>query len=782
MGYPSGTTLRFLLLVAMTALASSFVGDWMFLSTAEPFDVTPSWAWLVLPPVLVLLVAAGLALAAPRWLERHRGWVALPPDTGAVARRRFDDLVSEAGLSRRPTLVWDAEEEGARALTYGRPSRYRVVVSPSLVGASRRHPAAFDAVVRHELAHVRHRDVAPAYFAILVWYVLVAVLVVPLLWRLVDRDFSLVPEYLVRVGLLAVAVYWVRADLLRVREHYADVRAADTEDRRQALLGTLGTPALSSRARRVFSLHPTTGSRIRVITDPALLGQPGLGELFAAGLTATYAVPLLGELLFYAGMSAMTAPRVAHVLLFGLVGMYVGAASARWAGAGAHPRPLARALAGLALGLTLGGPLSLGATGLVPYAPAELRASVLTALVVAGYFGWSADFARVVTVAAGGRPRLVATMAIVVVGVVVALVADTIQPVVELIRLDAGGPALHNPFAALASTRGTAVLAWCVPLLGLATLVAGGERRRRAGSTLATAGILGASAVLVSLLIRVQVDLQEADGSLGRYSLVQAWVAVGAATLAACWSAGGRGVGRLTGGFLACGLTALIAWTGSVLGQGLWFEHVWSARDALSAGSTVVAVALIVGALPAALLWLVADQIGVSERARVLRVTTSAIVLVVLAGGAVALVPPLVVDTSVAPVEPSTSEAALREYLDQEVEPILSLQEQAAADFLSALQLPAGEAAASVREDVLPQYDRMLAMIDGQELSEPESVEVQQALRTWLAAERLSDLAYADTLDGHGRDHPNALADADQAQLRWWSIYDEARARADGAG
>ena len=430
----------------------------------------------------------------------------------------------------------------------------------------------------------------------------------------------------------------------------------------------------------------------------------------------------------------------------------------------------------------MGAPLSLGATGLISHAPAELLASALSALVVVGYFAWAADFARVVTTAAAGRARLVAATTVVATGAVFALVAGALLPAAELIRLHATELVLREPFAALASNTSAAILAWCLPLLGLATLVAGSERKKRLRSTVAIALILGSLAVLVSLAVRLQVDFEGVDDRLWRYSLTLAWVAVGAAILAVCWSSAGTGVGRLTGGFAASGLTALIAWTGYVSSEDLWFDHTGPARDVLTFCSDVVGVAAIVGAFPAGLVWLARDRLRVREHVNAFRVAASAIALAVVAAGVVTQVPPLIMDAPVTRVGPSPSDRGLQEYLDQQVTPLLRLQEQAAADFQSAMPLPPGEAAARIRDVVLPQYDQMLATINQQDVRQPEAVRVQRALRTWLAAERTSDLAVADALDGQGSsdDHPNALAEADRAFLQWLSVYNDASQQAEG--
>ena len=458
--YPSGTTLRFVLLVVMVALSAVSVGNWTFLSTHPAFPL-PSWQWLTIPPITILMVAAVLTAFAPVWLEHRRRWVAVPPDRGGAALARYDTLVAEAGLAATPPLVWNPVDTSSRALAYGLPGYYRVAVGPALLGAARRRPAAFDAVLRHELAHIRHRDVAIAYYAVIVWYVLIVVLAVPpLLWWVVDHDLSLVPEYVLRMVVLTLLVYWVRSALLRVREHYADVRAGDSAPAQQALRAALNAPASTSWPRRMFSLHPTADSRINVLADPRGLARLETAELFAVGLTATWTLPLLYELLVSLGLSPLDAPRSARILMFAMVGAYVGAVVARWAGCAAPVRDSARAAIGLVVGLSLGSVLSVGSTGLLSFVGDELAGMVLSAIIAGAYLFWAADLARVLL--DPGQPhrrRVGIATSSVATTLVFALVVGASFAAVELVRLGGGSSALevllskHSAFWAPVTTQ-----------------------------------------------------------------------------------------------------------------------------------------------------------------------------------------------------------------------------------------------------------------------------------------------------------------------------------------
>lgn len=780
--YPAGTTLRFLLLVVMAALSSAFVGNWMFISTAEPGEVMPSWTWLALPPLAVILLAAALTHLAPAWLERRRGWVPVLPDDSPAALERFGALVAEAGLRHGPTLVWNPTESAARALSYGRPGAYRVAVSPALLGAARRRPAAFDAVVRHELAHISHRDVFPAYFAIIVWYVLVAALAVPLLWRIVEPDFSLVPDYLVRVGLLALVVYWLRADLLRTREHYADVRASLTDEHRQALLQTWEASTAVSTGRRFFSLHPSVDARAQVVREPGRLGRLAWGELFAVGVTAAWSVPLLAEVMFSTGWAVDAGARSTHIAVFALVGAFAGASLARWAGSGGDVPNLARAATGLAAGLAIGSTISLANTGLLVHAGGELTGSLVTAVVVTAYLFWAADLAQTLAPASADhrRARLRTGVSVAVSAVVVALVAGALLPAGQLIRLQAVDLLADKLFHVVAISGSAQALAVVAPLVGLAGLVA--ARRARPGSggrtapTVLVATALGVLAALLGLAVRLQTDITGDPDRQWRYFLAMVFIAVGCAAVAGAFTASGRGEARLLGAFLAAGITVVVAWAGFVAYENVFFGSTMPAADVLIVGRRVTAVVALVAAVPFALAWVAARLARRGPAGTRAGMVATGVVVATLAAGVVLLVPGTVMGE---PPHASGSETGLQEYLADDVPAILAERDAAFAELQSALAAPRPVAVRRIRSAVVPTYDEMLSVVRSQEVTAGPATELHDALLSLLESERALLVAQADVLDARqpASAYVEAMSAADQAWVAWVSAYQEASSR-----
>jgi Zn-dependent protease with chaperone function len=437
LAYPSPTTSRYLVFVVALLTAGLFVGNWLHNEL-----VGDDWARVVarcmeesqqqattLPAEQATLersaaagrcqaaverrraafAFAGMAAAgaagllvlylAPGVIERRRRLRPLGPRLEAAAER-VAALAAQARLGRTPTPVLGTSKQ-RDGFSYGTPGRYRIALPPA-VAVRWRDEKLFDPLVRHELAHVRHRDVALAWLARSVWYALAPLLALPIVQGLLTGDRSLLPDYLWRAALLGVTVQLVSSALLRSREHDADLRAARAPGGAQAIATVVAQAREVGRGpwyRRPFANHPSPARRLAVLDRPELAADVTFLDGFTAAFLGALAIPLV-EMAFVSTFTGSGHVDLAHViaalvagpLLGGSVGLGLWRAAhvQRVAGQPTWPTPAAF---GVAVGLILGHVASLATTagerlGLAnPLALAVLGSAGLGATVLAAGLG-----------------------------------------------------------------------------------------------------------------------------------------------------------------------------------------------------------------------------------------------------------------------------------------------------------------------------------------------------------------------------------------------------------
>jgi hypothetical protein len=305
---------------------------------------------------------------APRVVERRRRLRPPGPRLQPV-RERFGQLAAEAGVTRVPLLLLGSSTQ-RDAFSYGAPGRYRVALPPA-VAVRWRDQELFDPLIRHELAHIRHRDVTWAWLARSIWFVLAPLLLLPIISGVVSGDLSLIPDYAWRAALLGITVQFISAALLRSREYDADLRSARTSGGPEKL--SRAVALASSRVlpwyRRPLARHPTPADRLAVLEYPARGSSITFWDGFAAAFLAALTAPLVLSLLItlFTGsapttLSELVVALTAGPLLGGAVGLGLWRASVvtRTAGAGVSPWGAA---VGVAVGLVLGQVASLGQVG-----------------------------------------------------------------------------------------------------------------------------------------------------------------------------------------------------------------------------------------------------------------------------------------------------------------------------------------------------------------------------------------------------------------------------------
>ncbi|MEU5320372.1 M48 family metalloprotease [Streptomyces sp. NPDC021056] len=250
---------------------------------------------------LLGLLAFGTELVARKW--RNRGRRALDRTRHPLAAERIEQLVSEIGLKRRPRIAL-APRLGDQAFAGGLVGfplwRPYLAIGPALLALGDRQDRTasevFSAIVSHELAHLRNRDVFllntvvglrldNAVKAAFLGFVL-----------LLDQGRHTATGLF--YGITAVAVFTlvievVCRELLRARESYADQRAARYRptELRLTLERAERAPTGTGRGRSTslatwWDWHPSPRTRMGHLVEPSsLLRFPSL-YLVIGGLLA----------------------------------------------------------------------------------------------------------------------------------------------------------------------------------------------------------------------------------------------------------------------------------------------------------------------------------------------------------------------------------------------------------------------------------------------------------------------------------------------------------------
>ncbi|MGP3732237.1 M48 family metalloprotease [Streptomyces sp. GDS52] len=291
--------------------------------------------------LLLLAVAAAVYWWTPRLRElRHRTVPVGDVDPDGTLAAELAGLRARAGITYGLAFRVDPARTTAGAVVYGRFGHYTVCLHAGLLVRCSTDPEGFHAVVLHELAHVRNRDVDFASASTALWRVFVVLALLPYLYHegrmlfeglfgLNDSPFwpgvASALAYSLLAGLVLVGlVHLARADLLRRRELHADAGAVDYGASPAAWEHRDPPGTVAASVRRVTALlrtHPTWAERRRVLADRTRLSGVGALSMFLVGVSATL---LVNALLVVPGLSTntgaawCTAAFVAPMLWFAL--------------------------------------------------------------------------------------------------------------------------------------------------------------------------------------------------------------------------------------------------------------------------------------------------------------------------------------------------------------------------------------------------------------------------------------------------------------------------------
>jgi len=341
--------------------------------------------WSLLGVGVLLVVTGAIFLTQPWWYRRRRHLTEL---TGADAADLVSRLEGVRQRARTGPVVWLLQPFDARlsAFAFGWPRRRFVAISGGAAVAAVRKPAAFDAVIMHELAHIKNRDIDQTYLALAIWRAFVVAALLPLAVLLIFSRVLSEPQQLIwRVAVTALIVYSLRNAILRSREFDADARARQLDP--GTALGTVlaGMPVRTGRRiRHLGWTHPSGQERAAALLDPAPLYRFGFWDGLAVGLVAALGASAAHEILVLLTTAVGIRYVVTAIIFAAFAGPAVAVAMWRRQLVEADPGVVKGWAAGpgLGLGLALGPVIALSAAYTQALAPDHLSLAAVGVLAV----------------------------------------------------------------------------------------------------------------------------------------------------------------------------------------------------------------------------------------------------------------------------------------------------------------------------------------------------------------------------------------------------------------
>ncbi|GAA4556823.1 M48 family metalloprotease [Streptomyces collinus] len=234
-----------------------------------------------------------------RRLLRLRPGSGYRPDLADAVLR----LAGDAGVTVHG--VWlNADDYTKNAVAFGHWRRRHIELASGMEKLFDEDRGTFEVVVRHELGHIRHRDLDLTHGITALWGAFLVLLAVVFCFAVFGDAAE--GAYLLRLSfhlaLLACLLYAARNAFLQSRELHADafaVRGGPTGtgrgDERRRRLDTFFVDLAAGRGGSglPFATHPALQRRRAVLRHPDLAGELGVWDAALTGCVALLAVNLL---------------------------------------------------------------------------------------------------------------------------------------------------------------------------------------------------------------------------------------------------------------------------------------------------------------------------------------------------------------------------------------------------------------------------------------------------------------------------------------------------------
>lgn len=342
----------------------------------------------------------------PAWRIRRRRLRPVDRAAFPVIGAELDRMAADVLGGRRIRFLVDLLNPAVDGLAFGRVGRRYIVLSRGLVGAFEQDRPVFEAVVLHELAHVRNRDLDITSITLVLWRSYFFIVLLPDMvasYYGVTTGGSPVPpgdqvpyasgpalSWLLAAqitGLAALSLL-TRNTVLRARELQADARVLQWRPDDAALRRLF---AAAGRRRRTLGArrrtHPHARARVVALDDIGPMMRPGLAFTFALGACFSLAMDPATSLTALVRTDKFFWPAELFVFVL-VVALGVRALrAAAYAEATGGPAGAFHAELGLALGLAAG--WMLAPSRMTDYSPAPFDPGVqLAGLLLLAVIGW----------------------------------------------------------------------------------------------------------------------------------------------------------------------------------------------------------------------------------------------------------------------------------------------------------------------------------------------------------------------------------------------------------